>query len=227
IQLQDAHTAEDRIPVDGVLGFAIPEKVARKNLAEWVRSRWFAPTEFRRRGAQGKFNGVYLPYWTFDSLTFTHYRGERGEHDYVTVGTGKNQRREQRTRWYPAVGSFQRFFDDVLVKAFRGVNDELVRALEPWPLDRCLPFNREMLAGYLARTYEMDLEDGFAEARRQIDEALREEVTRRIGGDTQRIHSINTRHDAITFKHLLLPVWMMAYRFRDRPYQVLVNAATG
>ncbi|MEX0717135.1 MAG: hypothetical protein WD066_11125 [Planctomycetaceae bacterium] len=227
IQLQDAHTAERRIPVDGVMGFLVPEKVARKNLAEWVRTRWFAPTEFRKRGARGKFNGVYLPYWTFDSFTHTHYRGDRGEHYYVTVGTGKDQRRERRTRWYPASGAFQRFFDDVLVTACRGLNDKLVRELEPWPLDKCLPFNREMLAGYLARTYEVELDGGFVEARRRIDEALRVDVISRIGGDVQRVHAINTRHDAVTFKHVLLPVWLLAYRFHDKPYQVFVNAATG
>ncbi|MEX0704777.1 MAG: hypothetical protein WD069_21950 [Planctomycetales bacterium] len=227
IQIEDAHTAESRIPVDGVLGFLVAEHIAKKDLAEWVRSRWFAPTEFRKRGVQGRFNGVYLPYWTFDSLTLTRYRGERGEHYYVTVGTGKNQRQERRTRWYPASGTFQRFFDDVLVTACRGLNGKLVRGLEPWPLDKCLPFNREMLAGYLARTYEVELDGGFVEARRRIDEALREDVGARIGGDTQRIHSIDTRHDALTFKHLLLPVWLLAYRFHDKPYQVLVNAATG
>ena len=34
-------------------------------------------------------------------------------------------------------------------------------------------------------------------------------------------------YSAITFKHLLLPVWISAYRFQDKIYQVLVNARTG
>ena len=43
----------------------------------------------------------------------------------------------------------------------------------------------------------------------------------------QRIHSIDTRHDAVTYKHLLLPVWMLAYRYAKKSYQVVVNAGTG
>ena len=31
----------------------------------------------------------------------------------------------------------------------------------------------------------------------------------------------------MTFKHLLLPVWLLAYRYRERVFQVLVNASTG
>ena len=49
----------------------------------------------------------------------------------------------------------------------------------------------------------------------------------RIGGDEQRIDSINSRYDAISFKHLLLPVWLLAYRYHDKVYQVVVNASTG
>lgn len=227
IQLEDAYKAEDRVPVDGVLPFLVEKEQAQENLAAWVKSRWFAPNEFLRRGVQGKFNGVYLPYWTYDSMTGNVYHGQRGEHYWVEVGTGDNKRRERRTRWYPASGSFQRFFDDVLVIASRGLPSKLVIRLEPWPLHHVSPFNQEMLAGYLARTYEVELDEGFGEARGRIEAAIEQEVRERIGGDEQRVNSINTHYDAITFKHLLLPVWLLAYRFHEKAYQVMVNAGTG
>lgn len=228
VQLENAHKCEERrIPVDGVLPFQIPREDAQRNLAQWVDSRWFAPNKFRRQGAHGKFNGVYLAYFTFDSMTFTSYSGQRGEHYWVTVGSGKNQRREMRTRWYPASGRFQRFFDDVLVLANTGLNRKFMLALEPWPLLKVVPFNQQMLAGLMARTYDVELDECFREGRQRIDSALHTEVCQRIGGDTQRVHSVNSRYEAITFKHLLLPVWLLAYRYHDKTYQVFVNAATG
>lgn len=227
LQRENVHDAEHRVPVDGVLPFLIEREKARENLRQWVQSRWFAPNEFRRRGVDGKFNGVYLPYWTYDSMTFTRYSGQRGEHYWVTVGSGKNRRRQRRTRWYPASGRFQRFFDDVLVLAARGLNGKMMLRLEPWPLGRCVPFNQEMLAGYLARTYEIELDAGFGEARERIDAALDRDVRQRIGGDEQRVHSIRTHYGALTFKHLLLPVWLLAYRYNDKIYQVMINAGTG
>ncbi|MEZ6058298.1 MAG: hypothetical protein R3C01_16485 [Planctomycetaceae bacterium] len=227
IQRNKVHSATQRIPVDAVLPFLIDRKSAADRLKEWVQSRWFAPNEFRRRGANGTFQGIYLPYWTFDSLTFTSYSGQRGENYTVTVGTGKNQRTETRTRWYPASGSFQRFFDDVLVVASAGLPDKYILALEPWPLSRCIPFTQQVLAGYLARTYDVELPDGFAEGRARIDEALLRDVRRRIGGDKQRVHSVKSRYDEVTYKHLLLPVWMLAYRYQEKSFQVFINAATG
>lgn len=228
MQLENAHKCEEnRISVDGVLAFQVDRNRAKENLRAWAESRWFAPNDFRKKGAQGQFNGVYLSYFTFDAMTFTAYRGQRGDYYYVSVGAGKNKRQERRTRWTPASGQFQRFFDDVLVLANTGLRRDFMLNLEPWPLQQVVPFNQQMLAGCLARTYDVELDDCFGEARQRIDTALRSDVEQRIGGDTQSVDSINSQYDALTFKHLLLPVWLLAYSYRDRPYQVFINAATG
>lgn len=227
LQRDKVHDHPRRVPVDGVLGFLVPQEKARQHLAEWVRSRWFAPSEFLSRGVEGRFSGIYLPYWTFDSMTATVYQGERGDHYYVETGTGDQKRRERRTRWSPAAGHFQRFFDDVLVLGSKGLSTGLLEALEPWPLHKCRPFTPEFLSGFLARTYDVELDQAFPIARRRMDEALAIEVRQRIGGDEQRVHDLRSRYDAITYKLLLLPVWLLAYRYHDRVYQVTVNATTG
>jgi len=228
VQLENAHKCEERrIPVDGVLPFQIEREHAKENLRQWVASRWFAPNRFRKRGADGKFNGVYLSYFTFDAMTLTAYDGSRGDYYYVTVGSGKNKRSERRTRWRPASGRFQRFFDDVLVLANTGLRRDFMLQLEPWPLNQVVPFNQQMLAGYLARTYDVELNTCFSEGRERIDSAIHQEVRQRIGGDTQRVNSVDSHYDAITFKHLLLPVWLLAYAYGGKSHLVFINAATG
>lgn len=228
IQLERAHKSEEqRIPVDGVLPFLIDLEHARQNLKQWIDSRWFAPNRFWQISAEERLNGVYLSYFTFDSMTSTAYAGQRGEHYYVTVGTGKNKRTERRTRWYPASGTFQRFFDDVLVLANTGLRRDFMLALEPWPLLKVVPFDQQLLAGLMARTYDIELDDCFAEGRQRIDAAIHSEVRQRIGGDAQVVNSVNSRYDAITYRHLLLPVWLLAYKFGNTTFQVFINAATG
>ena len=134
---------------------------------------------------------------------------------------------ETRTRWIFRSGVHQRFFDDITIPAATGWPAPRLEALEPWPIEHCRPFEQAFLAGYLASTYDVELDDGFALARQRADAALRSDVRRAIGGDQQRISSINTQYDAITFKHLLLPVWTLVYRYHGKPYQVFVNAGTG
>ena len=224
VQDEDVQTTEHRVPVDGVLPFQVDRTRAREALRSWVASRWFAPNEFKKRGVQGNFNGMYFPCWTYDSMAFAQFRGARGDHHYVTNSKGE---RERRTQWTPVSGTFQRFFDDILVCATRDERRKLLAKLEPWPLQSVKPFNAESLAGYLAMTYELELEDGFEQAREIMEEQLRSEARRRIGGDDQRLDRIVSRHDAVTYKHLLLPVWLLAYSFQKKSYQLVVNACTG
>ncbi len=227
IQLEGIHEMETRIKPDGVLPFQVDEQRAKNSIKNWVASLWFAPNDFKKSGVEGKLNGVYIPYWTFDSMTFVAYVGERGEEYRVTVGTGKNRRTVTRVRWYPASGNFQRFFDDVLVLACHKMSPDLIHGLEPWPLNLSLPFTREALAGYLARTYDVELEPGFHLAKPRIETALRSDVNRRIGGDRQRISRMGVDYSAITFKFLLLPIWLLSYRYKGKVYQMMINAATG
>jgi hypothetical protein len=52
-------------------------------------------------------------------------------------------------------------------------------------------------------------------------------VRKDIGGDDQKIDSLQTRYGRFTFKHVLLPAWVSAYRYRDKVYRFVVNAQTG
>ncbi|MCC6422367.1 MAG: hypothetical protein IT447_02725 [Phycisphaerales bacterium] len=48
-----------------------------------------------------------------------------------------------------------------------------------------------------------------------------------IGGDEQQIDSKDSAYHDISYKHILLPVWISAYRYRDKTFRFLVNARTG
>jgi hypothetical protein len=227
LQRDNIHDSVSRLPVDGVLPFLVPQTQAAANLRNWVKSLWWAPNEFLKQGANGKFNGVYMPYFTYDAATQTRFSGQRGDTYFVTVGEGNNRRTEQRIRWSYREGAFNRFFDDVMMIAATKQHLDLVEALEPWPLDQLMSFTPEVLAGFFSRTYDVELEDGFRGARQRMEAALSLEVRQRIGGDVQQVDSQQTNYSAVTFKHILLPVWLLAYRYQNKTYQVMMNAATG
>ena len=60
-----------------------------------------------------------------------------------------------------------------------------------------------------------------------MDDYIRASIRRDIGGDHQRIHHVSTQYSNITFKHILLPLWISAYRYHERSFRFLVNARTG
>ncbi len=216
----------------GLLPFALDEAAARKAMTDWLGGLWFAPNGLRDYARKGRrMTGVYVPYWTFDADTKSTYRGERGTHYYVTetyMRDGKRQTRQvRRTRWHPASGRVARWFDDVLVLASHSLPRRYTDALEPWDLNELLPYQPEFLAGYRAEGYQVELDDGFAEARQIMDRVIREDARRDIGGDDQRVHAVDTAVGDVTFKHILLPVWLAAYKYRGKSYRFVVNARTG
>src|SRR5690606_1805668 len=139
---------------------------------------------------------------------------------------GKSQtatRRVKRTRWRWASGQVSNEFDDVLVLASTSLPVKHAEELEPWDLENLTTFREEYLSGFRAESYHVELDKGFDRAKQIMDEAIRATIRRDIGGDHQRIHSVQSQYDDITFKHILLPIWISAYRFQDRTFRFLVN----
>ena len=241
-------TAEDMILPEGILPFKVDLKRATSAFSEWIGGRWFAPRDLKQLADLGKFNGVYVPFWTYDSMTHTRYTGQRGDNyqvvetyteteTYFTTNAQGQQIAQTRPvtktrvvtliRWSPASGQVEHFFDDVLVCASKSIPDNLVQELAPWDLNSCEPFKPEFLAGFQTERYTVNLKDGFAVARGVMDMAIRGLCCQDIGGDHQQLNSVQTRHSAITFKHLLHPVWLAPYRYRGKLHRIAINARTG
>ena len=221
-----------QIKPKGVVPFALEERAARKAMNDWLGRLWFAPNglqEYARKGR--KMQGIYVPYWTYDADTKTRYTGQRGTAYYVTrtvTRNGKRQTiRERKIRWQAVSGRVARFFDDVLVLASRSLPKKYTDALEPWQLSDLSPYRPEFLAGFMAEGYTVELEEGFKEARAYMDAVIRRDIRFDIGGDEQRIGSVNTTISDVTFKHVLLPVWLAAYKYRGKSYRFVVNGQTG
>ena len=227
IQRDDVHDAPARLAVDGVLPFQIDRPTAESAIGEWINSRWFAPNEFKKYATTGAFNSVYSAYFTYDAFATTRYTGRRGDHYTVTVGSGENRRTEVRTRWRYAAGTVQNSFDDVPVPANEGLDRKHVQALEPWPTGDARPFSAEYLAGHLSRTYDHDVVECFAPAKARMEDVIRDTVRRDIGGDVQQITSMGVHYEGLTYKHLLLPVWLLTVLYGGSPFQVFINGVTG
>ena len=120
-----------------------------------------------------------------------------------------------------------RFFDDVLVPGTASVDNARLSGLQPWDLEAIVSYEPAFLSGFKAQRYQVELGDGFTSAKRIMAGIIEGDVRESIGGNEQRIQSIHTNYSNLTFKHLLMPVWIAAYRYENKVYQVLVNARTG
>lgn len=216
----------------GILPFKVSQKEAREAVTHWINSRWFAPNSLKKEAEKDKLlKGLYLPFWTYDSRTSSKYTGERGEYYYVTESVTVNGRRETRqvrkTRWYPANGSVNVNFDDVLILGSHSLPQKYADQLQPWDLENLTAYQQEYLAGFRTESYQVNLEQGFVEAKEIMAMQIRQACESDIGGDEQRVNSVDTSYSDIKFKHILLPAWIGAYRYQGKVFQFQVNARTG
>ena len=225
------------IKPQALLPFRVPRARSLELFTQWIGKLWFAPNALKRmaRADAQRLRGVYLPFWTYDADTTTDYTGERGD-DYTTTETytaqenGRSVTRTRtvtHTRWRPAAGRVSDHFDDLLIPAGGAMPRRIVDRLQPWDLNDLVPFADAYLAGFESESYRVDLVAGFGIAQQEMQPTIDATIRGDIGGDHQRIGGKDTTYANVTFKHLLLPLWVCSYRFRDKVYRFVVNARTG
>lgn len=200
----------------------------------WIRSRWFRPNALRKT-RRFEATGIYVPFWTFDAAVHSEWSADAGYSYYVTETyttsvNGKpvtRTRQVRKVRWVPAWGERDDRYDDLLVLASRGLPESLVEKLGGYDTTELVPYRPEYLAGWRAEEYQIDLSEGWARGRERIRETQYARCAGDVPGDTHRNLEVRNEIGEVTWKHVLLPLWSVQYRFRGKVYTVLVHGQTG
>ncbi len=220
------------IQPESLLPFKVAEAQVRDSMRNWYASRWFAPNRLKAAALTDTVRGIYLPYWTFDARAHADWTAESGYHYYTTEtyrdSNGQTQTRQvQHTRWESSSGAVDHFFDDELVCASVGVNPDLLREVEPFPTKQLVGYGPNYLAGWVVEQYQIDLIAAAQRSRERMDAQLKQLCAAQVPGDTYRNLQVWTRYSNQTFKHVLLPVWLLTFTYGSGNYQALINGYTG
>ena len=134
----------------------------------------------------------------------------------------------QKIRWVPSSGALDHFFDDELVPASRGVQEEMLRNIEPFPTTTDLvPYNAGYLSGWVVERYQIDLVAAAQEARQEMDAEWSAFAPRKSPATRIAICKSRADYSGQTFKHILVPIWLLTYNYGARNFQVVINGYTG
>lgn len=218
---------KDTIAPGGVVPFAISDQEASELFRKWIQKKWFCPKLAKESAKAKAFKGVYFPYWTFDAKTSSDYTARYGKDRQVK----KDDKTETVTDWYSTRGHYDEFIDDELVLASTSHNQALLHGIEPFKTEENKAYKPEYLAGFAAERYSIGLESAWETAKKAIKSKLQNKVTRKIEdeNDADRVQDLklHTKYSDITYKYLLLPVWISNYKYQDKVYHFMVNGQTG
>ena len=216
---------------EGVLPFRVDRNGATGKFRQWLSSLWFRPDDLSQKSALSELKGVYVPFWTFDAATHSAWTADAGYDTQVAVEVEENgqvhTRYETRTRWEPAEGVLEHFFDDLPVAASRGLPPDLAQAIEPFPTHEMFPYEPSYLSGFLAEEYAVGPKEALAAGQRRMAQELETLCGREVPGDRFRNLNVRTAWSGVACKNGLFPVWIAAYQYGGKPYRFLVNGVTG
>lgn len=212
-----------------LLPFAVDKKDCGTIFNKWLDGKWFLSSKYKHGNVlANNFQGVYYPYWTYDASTRTSYSGMKAVDTHVVRKgpDGKTYTTTQRN-WYPVSGVIRRDFDDILVPASNNLNTSILAGLGNWQLRQLVTYSPEFTAGFTTDIYTVSFKEGAQVAQRIMDNVIERDIRNDIGGNAQKITGKHTSYNNVMFKHILLPLWVGAFKIEDKTFQFVINGYSG
>jgi predicted RNA-binding Zn-ribbon protein involved in translation (DUF1610 family) len=220
-----------KIKPETIIPFRITKDVANKKFKKWIRGKIFAPSDLKNSKTEN-LSGVYIPYWTYDSDTYTEYLAERGDYYYETHtrtdSEGKEVREQVRkTRWRRVNGILERYYNDTMVTASKNHKEGLLDKTDNFNLSNLIKYDPRFLSGFMSERYSIGVMDGWIKAEKIIENLIYSDIRKQVGGDEFRLINRNTKHKEIYYKQFLLPMWVSNYNYKGKIYEYLINGENG
>jgi hypothetical protein len=225
-----------RQPPEFVIGFAIPPQQAQEHFHQWLSDNaWFRPGDLKSAQIKDKLRGVYLPFWSFTMLAKSRWDATIGEHwyrteTYTTIENGKpvtRTRQVQETEWWPLAGKHHRYYSGYLVSGSRGLPQSEAERIKPFYLQELKRYTSAYLAGWSAEEYSIEQAAALEICQQEFYRQEQSNIAAFLPGDTHRGLSAETDFSNVSSDLILLPVYVLSYRYRDKVYRYLLNGQTG
>lgn len=215
------------IKPNALIPFKFGKDKATEFAKHWARKKLFAPRKFKKSLKAGKVSGVYAPSFTFDCCTTSVYSARLGTRHTRVVGSGKNRRVETYIVYRDVSGTFYDCFDDVLITAGSKFDQKSVNALSPFDTNKSNAYEESYMLGFMAYHYDHEIEDCWGQAKSVIDSELKRRILAQYHYDVVSYFNVSTKHENVTYKYVMLPVYVGNFQYRKKLFNFFVNGSTG
>ncbi len=215
------------IKPNAVIPFNFDDKSAIDYSKQWAKKRFYAPRKFKKNICADNVKGVYTPCFTFDSLTYSYYEGRIGTTHTRVRGSGKNRRVETYVVWRNISGTFNSKFDDVLITAGSKFSQKELNNLSPYQTNDSREYKENYLLGFMAYHYDSELTDCWEQAKSAMDKQIERSILSQYNYDKLSYLNVSTTHNDVTYKYVMLPVYVGNYKYKQKLYNFFVNGSTG
>lgn len=196
---------QELVQADSIVPMAFSQREAAKRLVAWVHRHKIKP--------QGKVQaprGLYLPIWTFDIMGSMPWRGVIRQNKQIIPITGEKM-----------VSA-----DDLVVFSTPKLADLLPKIMKDFSFTESASYDPRYLAGWPAEIYKKTLAEASLDARERLIKETRKGIYSERSDVSDLTYS-PAQISILSFKLVLIPVWVTEYKLEDRSYRVIINGQTG
>ena len=213
----------EKRPVE-VIPFRISKEQAVEKFRGWTKKGLFTPKDFRNQSTIDKITGIYVPFWLVDYDANVRLRAHctrtrtmrRGDTEYIYT--------DHYDVWRDVDASYVRLPMDASAK----MDDNTMDLLEPFNYQELKPFEMPYLSGYLAEAYSYTNKDMEGRGKHRVREyALRSARDTIAGYSGVNVTEQHLKIDETRAEYVMLPVWMLNYRYQGKNYQFALNGQSG
>lgn len=225
-----------RQPPEFVIGFSVTPAQALEKFRAWLRAGGlFQPGDLHMAQIEEKLRGVYVPFWSFSMLARSRWSAKIGEYwyrteTYTTMVNGKPQiqtRQVQETEWWPLGGQHHSYYSGYLVSGSRGLPQIYADRVKPFRLVALKRYQPYFLAGWLSEQYSIERDDALTICQQEFHRQEEQNIGAFLPGDTSKSLAVETEFSDVNSDLILLPVYLLAYRYGENIFRFLVNGQTG
>jgi predicted RNA-binding Zn-ribbon protein involved in translation (DUF1610 family) len=199
-----------------VVPFALNQDQAVATMRTWLGRGFFRPGDLAREAAVVGMTAVYVPYWVFQATT----------HTYWTADTSRTPA-GARADWYPLSGEHHGSYAGLLVGASGALTPGETSAIGPFDLARGVPPDQVDLDNVVVEQFGVPRKYARPLARQGLEQLEAQTCQQAyVPGRARNVH-VNLLVEGLSSEPVLLPVYIMTYRYQDKPYRFLVNGQTG
>jgi hypothetical protein len=213
-QLDKQPDAKEIAP-DGVMPFVISREQAVTTMREWLGRGFWRPGDLAEQAAVVAMTPVYVPYWVFEAETHTFWTADSS----VVPPTASGD-------WHPVGGAHEGQYSGLLVGASGALTGAETKAICPFDLSAAVPPEKIDLQNIIFERFSVPRKYARPLASQGL-EALESEACQEYVPGKCRNMKVNVRITNLCSRPMLLPVWIMAYRYRDQVFRFLANGQTG
>lgn len=188
------------------------------------KGRRLIPKEFINEKNIEKIMGVYIPFWLFDVAS----SGEMDINATRVSSWSSGDTHYTKTDYYDVERAASMKFYMVPVDGSVRFDDDIMNTIEPFDYKSLVPYNHAYLSGFLAEKYDVSKEDAYKSAEARVENSVKDEMlSSAIGYASKSITKSNISSSNQNCEYVMLPVYMVNVKYKDKFYIFAMNGESG